>query len=92
MTTQSDVKTPTWSIGQRLTILSAALALGALIGLAAMGFLLIIRFFNGLWAVPIPTSIGLNLEFSMAVGLALLTAALIAGQILTFLENGRPHG
>ena len=92
MTTQSDLKTPTWSIGQRLSILSAALVLGALIGLAAMGFLLIIRFFNGLWAVPIPTSIGPNLEFSMAVGLALLTAALIAGQILTMLENGRPHG
>ncbi len=93
MTMQNDTKTTThWSIGQRLTILAAALVLGALIGLAAMGFLLIIRFFNGLWAVPIPTSIALNLEFSLAVGLALLTAALIAGQILTFLENGRPHG
>ena len=57
-----------------------------------MAFLIIIRFFNELWAVPLPTFLDLNLQFSLGIGLALLIAALIAGWILTFLESGRPQG
>lgn len=57
-----------------------------------MAFLIIIRFFNGLWLVPLPETLSLNLGFSLGVGLALLIAAVVAGQILTMLENGRPQG
>jgi chloride channel protein, CIC family len=81
-----------FALGQRLLILIAALVLGGLVGLAAMSFLLVIRFFNDLWMVPLPTVVALNLSFSIAIGIALLLAALAAGQILTLLENGRPQG
>lgn len=94
MTSPSVFETPdqTYPMGQRLLILLAALVLGCLVGLAAMVFLQVIRFFNGLWAVPLPTFLDLNVHYSLAIGLALLIAALIAGWILTLLENGRPQG
>lgn len=82
-----------WGLGVRLIATLSALILGMAIGLAALGLFSTVRFFNDLWRVPLPGVLGLETwSLSPAVGAALLIAALVSGQILKFLENGRPHG
>ena len=94
MTTQftSEPRDQSSPMVQRAFILLAALMLGCLVSLAAMLFLLVIRFLNGLWAIPLPNVLDLNFRYSLGIALALLAAALVAGWILTLLENGRPQG
>jgi len=77
----------------RLTAILAALVLGSVIGVAGLGLFATVRFFNDLWRLPLPSVLSFEgLSFSPIVGISLLVAALISGQILRFLEHGRPHG
>jgi H+/Cl- antiporter ClcA len=80
-------------LAARFAAVPVALMLGMATGLAALGLFSTVRFFNDLWRLPLPSVLGLDdLSFSPAVGVALLIAALVSGQILRLLENGRPHG
>lgn len=77
----------------RLLAIITAFVLGIVIGLAGVGLFATVRFFNDLWRLPLPHVLAFEgLSFSPIVGVALLVAALISGQILRLLEHGRPHG
>jgi CIC family chloride channel protein len=79
----------------RVAVMAASLAIGVLIGLAAIGFLEVVRWAIALWDLTIPLDVSLSdlgSKFNLTVAICLTVAALVAGQVLTMLENGRPHG
>lgn len=77
----------------RFTILVAAMILGALVSLVAMAFFWIFDFFSSWWVEPLPVSLSFSeWQYRPVVGIALLTAALIAGLLILLLKEQRPHG
>jgi len=77
----------------RISAVSISLLIGSLVALAAVGFFKIVNLANSVWALPLPTNFTeLSSQYSPYVAVALFSSALIAGQILKLLENGRPHG
>ena len=84
-----------WGLDTRVGVMLASLTIGVLTGLAAIGFLSIVSWAVRLWDLQIPVDLSwsnLFQGYSVTVIVCLLLAALVAGQILTTLENGRPHG
>lgn len=84
-----------WGLDTRVGVMMASLTIGVLTGLAAIGFLSIVSWAVRLWDLQIPVDLSwsnLFQGYSITVIVCLLLAALVAGQILTTLENGRPHG
>lgn len=84
-----------WGLDTRVGVMMASLMIGVLTGLAAIGFLSIVTWAVRLWDLQIPIDLSwsnLFQGYSITVIVCLLLAALVAGQILTTLENGRPHG
>jgi CIC family chloride channel protein len=77
----------------RIMAIVVSLAIGATVALAAVAFFKVVAVANGFWAVALPHDWAIGgWHYAWPVGLALLVSALIAGQILKRLDNGRPHG
>lgn len=86
---------PTFGLVDRIAVMLTTLIIGALVGLAAVGFLFVVRWSVAFWNVSIPTEFRWPVDgwvLNTTVVLCLLAAAAVAGWILTRLENGRPHG
>ncbi|MGA1302179.1 MAG: chloride channel protein, partial [Burkholderiaceae bacterium] len=67
--------------------------LGMIVGAVALGIFAVVDFFNGLWMIPLPETLGLDgLIISPAIGISLLIAAIISGRVLLVLEGGRAQG
>jgi len=78
----------------RISAIVVSLAVGVIVALAAVAFFEVIMVANSYWAIsPLPTDFSaIDLHYSVPVGVALGVSALIAGQILERLDQGRPHG
>ena len=80
-------------LATRLTAILISLFIGALVALVAVACFKVVGWANAFWHQPLPTQLsGLTWRYSVPVGAALLVSALIAGWLLTRLDNGRPHG
>lgn len=77
----------------RLFVLSLSMVLGVMVAGAAVAFFSFIRWVNDFWEVPLTLDLDwTQWHYSPYVGFSLLVAALIAGQLLRWIDNGRPHG
>lgn len=77
----------------RFIAIVIASVVGALVGLAAVGFFGIVAASAQFWKPPERVDLSFaDWQYSPVVGLCLLVAALLAGQILRLLDKGRPHG
>jgi CIC family chloride channel protein len=82
-----------WGLPYRLMVITGACLVGMVVGATALGLIWVIGYFSDLWAVTLPTQISWSgLSYSPWIGLGLLVAALIAGRLLLFIKDGRPHG
>lgn len=71
----------------------AALLLGVMVAVAAVGFFEVVVLANAWWQQPLPSRLSdFSTNYHWPVGFALLFSALTAGWLLTRLGNGRPHG
>ncbi|MBF0218058.1 MAG: chloride channel protein [Gammaproteobacteria bacterium] len=77
----------------RIYVLVVSMVVGAFVGLIAVAFFKVVALSAAWWSVPLPTSFAeIEWHYSPFVGFALLASALIAGQVLKLLKQGRPHG
>jgi CIC family chloride channel protein len=84
-----------FDLGTRVGVMLSAAVLGVLVSLAAIGFLALVQLAVAIWGQHIPVDLTWSNFFagySPTVVVCLTLAALVAGQILTWLDNGRPHG
>ncbi len=80
-------------ISVRVGAIGIALVIGFIVALVAVAFFKLVSFVNAFWVVPLPHRLtDITWDYSPAIGISLLITSLIAGQVLRFLENGRPHG
>lgn len=75
-------------------MIALSLGVGAAVGLVAVGFSVVVALAGAAWQPDaMPTRLGeWAWRWSPAIGLALLAAAIAAGQILARLQGGRPQG
>lgn len=80
-------------LAHRFTAIAVSLFVGTFVGLAAVAFVRIVALAESYWQGSIPHDlVSANYQYSASIGIALLLAALISGQALRFLDQGRPHG
>jgi chloride channel protein, CIC family len=80
-------------LAHRFTAIVISLFVGTVVGFAAVVFVKIVALAAHYWQVSIPHDLSFSVDaYSPAVGIALVVAALIAGQALRFINDGRPHG
>ena len=82
-----------WGLRVRVTAILLTLVVGAIVGLVALSLLSLVEFFNNFWKPNIVTDFA-QVEFSWNIylGISLLVSALIAGQLLKLISDGRPRG
>ena len=82
-----------WGLRVRVTAIFLTLVVGAIVGLVALSLLSLVEFFNNFWKPKIVTDFA-QVEFSWNIylGISLLVSALIAGQLLKLISDGRPRG
>ena len=82
-----------WGLRVRVTAILLTLVVGAIVGLVALSLLSAVEFFNNFWKPKIVTDFA-QVEFSWNIylGISLLVSALIAGQLLKLISDGRPRG
>ena len=82
-----------WGLRVRVTAILLTLVVGAIVGLVALSLLSLVEFFNNFWKPKIVTDFA-QVEFSWNIylGISLLVSALIAGQLLKLISDGRPRG
>lgn len=77
----------------RFKVLLAAAVLGAGVGLVAMLFFWIFAFFSRFWSAPLPLSLASgDWTYRPVVGIALFSAAMLAGVLILYIRDRRPHG
>lgn len=77
----------------RTVAMLAAVVIGATVGALAYGFFTIVMAASAYWGTPLPGSVSWSAAtWNPAVAIALIGAALIAGQLLRILPGHRPHG
>ena len=82
-----------WGLPVRITAIVASLVVGSIVGLVSLTLLFLVEFFNNLWKLPLGTSFeDVTFSWNPILGLSLLVTALIAGQILIRIKDGRPRG
>ena len=82
-----------WGLPVRLTAIIASLLVGMIVGLVSLTLLFLVEYFNNLWKLPLGTSFtDVIFSWSPILGLSLLITALVAGQILIRIKDGRPRG
>ena len=82
-----------WSLRVRLSAILASLFVGAIVGLVALTLLAAVEFFNSFWKPKIVTNFSeIELSWNLILGLCLFLSALVAGQLLRFIGDGRPRG
>ena len=82
-----------WSLRVRLSAILASLFVGAIVGLVALTLLAAVEFFNNFWKPKIVTNFSeIELSWNLMLGLCLFLSALVAGQLLRFIGDGRPRG
>ncbi|MEY3095288.1 MAG: chloride channel protein [Burkholderiaceae bacterium] len=88
-----DAQSKDWGLWIRLGAITSSMLLGMIVGAVALGIFAVVDFFNGLWMIPLPETLGLDgLIISPAIGISLLIAAIISGRVLLVLEGGRAQG
>lgn len=92
-TAASEQESPGSELAWRLLAMLGAALIGILVALAAMGFFAVFSAIGALWQPALPSSLSdVSWSYDLRVGLALGGSALLAGQILRWLPDGRPHG
>jgi CIC family chloride channel protein len=82
-----------WGLPVRITAIIASLVVGSIVGLVSLTLLFLVEFFNNLWKLPLGTSFeDVNFSWNPILGFSLLVTALVAGQILIRIKDGRPRG
>lgn len=83
----------TQDLAKRLSIISLAAIAGAVIGLIAISFFVMVQQAAQFWTPALSLSLEIGpISYSATLGLALLGSALVAGLILSRLHRHRPEG
>ena len=82
-----------WGLPVRITAIIASLIVGIIVGLVSLTLLFLVEFFNNLWKSPLGYGFSdVSLSWNPILGVCLLVTAVVAGQILIRIKDGRPRG
>ena len=82
-----------WGLTIRITAIVASLIVGSIVGLVSLTLLFLVEYFNNIWKLSLGTSFeDAVFSWNPILGLSLLVTAIVAGQILIRISDGRPRG